>query len=173
MRHAAPSARSTSRFQPPIADRGSSENKVHNLFMSPSPLPLRSRPVFSSAIPSVRMHSAARILSLAFAALATASTSPPHLRRTSGPSCHSFKVPITASAMNSEVVAPFNGGDPSLLLGQLSTAFLASGESALGNFLGGGRNVSGTYNINMLYCKPEKHDAERAKSLQCALLAAV
>lgn len=100
-----------------------------------------------------------------FLSLVSASQTHPS-RRTTGPSCTTFKVPITASAQNSKILAGPSTTDPTSLLGQLTNAFIAGGETALGNYLGGPTEVKGTYSINMMYCQPEVYNAKRAKTLQ-------
>lgn len=159
-----------------VHDNGKQTNSTNCIFASSSlpssnfhlkPLPS----YFLRHIPSPPAQDLTAMLAVTlvplFLSLVSASQTHPS-RRTTGPSCTTFKVPITASAQNSKILAGPSTTDPTSLLGQLTNAFIAGGETALGNYLGGPTEVKGTYSINMMYCQPEVYNAKRAKTLQCS-----
>jgi len=114
------------------------------------------------------MRFSSTILPLTLASLAYASPSRQDQElapRTSGPTCTTFKVPITANAQNKAFNIPASY-DLSQGVGPILNSVLAGVETALGNLLGGLILTSGTYNINMKYCEPEVTVASRAKTIQ-------
>jgi hypothetical protein len=137
------------------------------LFLSSSPSTTRTPTIHPHLFTMMRF--AASLLS--FVGLAMAATIPldgqRSLERRSGPTCTTFKVPITASAQNTVINLPPNYDANSNPLGQLTNSIEGSGETILGNVLGDLILTSGTYNINMQYCVPEVYNASRADTLQC------
>lgn len=102
--------------------------------------------------------------SLFVLALATFTAAVPQPRAT-GPTCTTFKMAIKATAQNNKIILPpnYNSSDP---LGSITNSILSSGETGLGNILGGLVLTSGTYNINMMYCEPEVQIQNRSNTLQ-------
>ena len=111
------------------------------------------------------MHFLANLLPLLTLALTTQYANGTPLQRSTGPTCKTFKVPITANAQNQIINLPANT-NLSAGIGPILNAGLSQLETGLGNLLGSLTGVSGTYEINMKYCTPEKVVASRAKTVQ-------
>lgn len=94
-------------------------------------------------------------------------TSPNELaQRSSGPTCKTFKVPITASAKNKVFNIAADADDLQGGIGSVLNSVLSQVETGLGNLLGGLILTSGTYKINMKYCIPEVTVSSRKNTVQ-------
>lgn len=140
---------------------------LHSLLLSPL-LPILN--LISSLNPPsfhpplMRFQLFSTLLPLVGLALAT---SPNELaQRSSGPTCKTFKVPITASAKNKVFNIAADADDLQGGIGSVLNSVLSQVETGLGNLLGGLILTSGTYKINMKYCTPEVTVASRKNTVQ-------
>lgn len=111
----------------------------------------------------MRLQLSALLLPLIGQALAATSEL---AERTSGPSCTTFKVSISAIAKNQVINVAADSEDLKSGVGSILNSALAQVETGTGNILGGLTSTKGDYKINMKYCIPEKTIASRKKTIQ-------